>query len=430
MTDSWGNLARVNQQVHMQQQRGEALPAGQSLLPVGMRRSYGDVCTNDGGVVVDTTRLSKFIEFDRVNGILRCESGVTLWDILKLIVPHGWFLPVTPGTSFVTVGGAVANDVHGKNHHVAGSFGCFVRCLELHRSSGERLLCSEQQNTDYFAATIGGLGLTGLITWVELALKSVRNPDVHVESIEYGSYAEFIELSEAAEQSHEYHVSWVDCLARGSSAGRGVFLRANHLDSAVGKQRTPQRTSKSVPAVVGKGFPLINRFSLRAFNRLYLYRNSGKKNYDEAFEKYFYPLDALQDWNRIYGRNGFYQFQCVVPFASQQSIVELLNIISRSGQGSFLSVLKTMGSIQSCGMLAFSRPGVTLALDFPNLGARTRQLLQTLEDVVAEADGALYPAKDALMSGSIFRKSYPRYEAFAQYIDPAFSSDFWRRTQQ
>ncbi len=427
MTDSWGNLARVNQQVCAHLYRSEVLPEGESLLPVGMRRSYGDVCTNAGGVVVDTTRMSKFIGFDKESGTLTCESGTTLWEILKLIVPHGWFLPVTPGTSFATVGGAVANDVHGKNHHVVGSFGCFVRRFELRRSDGQVLQCDRNQNADYFAATIGGLGLTGLITWVELALKPVKNPDVHVESIEYGSYQEFLKLSESTEQTHEYHVSWVDCLARGARAGQGVFLRANHLDSKVEKVRKPQRSSKRVPAIVGKGVPLVNRFSLRAFNKLYLHRNKGVRNFDEVFEKYFYPLDALQDWNRIYGRKGFYQFQCVVPFTHKHAIVELLEIISVSGQGSFLSVLKTMGGISSPGMLAFSRPGVTLALDFPNLGTRTIALLHKLEGVVADAGGALYPAKDALMSGELFRASYPRYDEFTQYIDPAFSSDFWRR---
>ncbi len=427
MTNSWGNVNRGDQSVHSIQFITDDFPSGKSLLPIGMRRSYGDVCTNSNGSVIDSTRLSRFIRFDQVNGVLVCESGVTFWEILNLIVPYGWFLPVTPGTSFITIGGAVANDVHGKNHHVAGSFGCFVRSFGLRRSDGQVLLCDNVHNADYFAATIGGLGLTGLITWVEFSLKRAPNPDVHVESIEYRSYRDFLALSEATEKTHEYHVSWVDCLANGSSAGRGVFLRANHLSETLDSARKPTRTTRVVPAVVGKGWSLVNSVSLRLFNKLYLHRNSGTREYNEVFEKYFYPLDAIRDWNRIYGRKGFYQFQCVVPFENKLIITDLLELISKSGQGSFLSVLKTMGEIESPGMMSFSRPGVTLALDFPNLGTKTTDLFRTMELIVAHANGALYPAKDALMSVEMFKQSYPRCDEFSHYVDPAFSSDFWRR---
>lgn len=429
MSDSWGNLYQANEQRYPLTFRGTGLPEvnESSLLAVGRRRSYGDVGVNDGGAVLDATGLSRFIHFDLDNGILRCEAGVTLWEVLRLIVPKGWFLPVTPGTSFVTIGGALANDVHGKNHHGAGSFGCFVRRFELRRSDGEVLECDPHQNADYFAATIGGCGLTGLITWVEFSLKKIVNPSLDVESIAYSSYAEFLSLSADSEQSHEYNVSWIDCLASGADTGRGVFLRANHVETEFDLSAPLVRSERTVPLLIGKGFPLVNQLSLAIFNRLYLFKNRGRTSRAEPFGQYFYPLDSLLNWNRIYGRRGFYQFQCVVPLDNSQVIADVLGEISQSGQGSFLSVLKTMGDILSPGMISFPRPGVTLALDFPNRQAKTLALLSKLESMVVEAGGAIYPAKDAVMSGATFRQCYLRYEEFSKYIDPRFSSGFWRR---
>lgn len=429
MADSWGNLYSASQARYAIQRRTSAIPAvvEKTLLPVGRRRSYGDVCVNDGGAILDATPLSRFISFDPAHGVLRCESGVTLWQVLKLIVPHGWFLPVTPGTGFVTVGGSVANDVHGKNHHGSGSFGCFVRRFELCRSTGEVIECDPLNNADYFAATIGGCGLTGLICWVELSLKKIVNPGLEVESIPYSSYQEFLSLSDESEHSHEYNVSWIDCLASGTDTGRGVFYRANHVDHPYDLDNALERTDRSVPAILGKCFPLVNSLSLRMFNRFYLFKNRQRSLSVESFSQYFYPLDSLLNWNRIYGRNGFYQFQCVVPFDKQHAITDMLGEISQSGQGSFLSVLKTMGDIQSPGMISFPRAGVTLALDFPNHGDKTTRLLSRLEQVAVEAGGAIYPAKDAVMSGANFRQCYPRFEEFSKYVDPLFSSGFWRR---
>lgn len=429
MSESWGNLYQASEQRYPLTFRGAGIPDVNegSLLAVGRRRSYGDVGVNDGGAVLDATTLSRFISFDANNGILRCEAGVTLWEVLQLIVPKGWFLPVTPGTSFVTIGGALANDVHGKNHHGAGSFGCFVRCFELRRSSGEVLECHPHQNPDYFAATIGGCGLTGLVTWIEFSLKRIVNPGLNVESIAYSCYADFLSLSAESEPSHEYNVSWIDCLASGPDTGRGVFLRANHIETDFDLGETLGRSRRHVPALIGKGFPLVNQLSLLLFNRLYLFKNRGRSSHTESFSQYFYPLDSLLNWNRIYGRRGFYQFQCVVPLENSTVIADILGEISRSGQGSFLSVLKTMGDVLSPGMISFPRPGVTLALDFPNRQTKTTDLLGRLESMVVEADGAIYPAKDAVMSGATFRHCYPRHEEFSRYIDPKFSSGFWRR---
>lgn len=427
MSESWGNVVKPDQGIHPLDFVDDNLPDHPQLLAVGQRRSYGDVCTNHRGVVLDTSALTRFISFDSVRGRLRCESGVTLWQALLLIVPRGWFLPVTPGTSFVTVGGAVANDVHGKNHHVAGSFGCFVNCLALRRTDGTTLVCSRDDNAELFAATIGGLGLTGLILWVELDLKAIESSRLDVESIEYANFHEFLALSQEAEKTHEYHVSWVDCLGKSERRGGGVFFRANHRHGVRELDRELMRSRKTVPSLVGKGPPLINPLTLKLFNTAYRHQNRGQRSYTESAEKYFYPLDGLIGWNKIYGRRGFYQFQCVVPFEHSAAITELLAHIEQSGQGSFLSVMKTMGEIASPGMIAFSRPGVTLALDFPNKGKRTLQLFSTLEQIVVEAGGAIYPAKDAVMSAATFSAGYPGAEIFSRFIDPGMSSDFWRR---
>lgn len=434
-TNSWGNLYHGKQSVFAPHWRDEVLhDSSSTILAIGNRRSYGDVGVNMDQGVIDMMGLKRFISFDRESGVVCCEAGVTLREIADVTIPAGWFLPVTPGTSFASIGGAVANDVHGKNHHVVGSFGCHVRALELQRSSGELLICSQQQNTELFTATIGGCGLTGTIVWVELSLKRITNTTLNVESISYDSFEEFLRLSSESETSHEYCVSWTDCLARGSNVGRGVFFRANHVGREA-SYGTPgcihtdwwQHKGRSVPALIGKGFPLINPLSLRAFNALYTRVHAGTKSYVETFQKYFYPLDSLSNWNRIYGRRGFYQFQCVVSFANQSAIADILNHISTSGQGSFLSVLKTMGDTRSPGLMSFCRPGVTLALDFPNGGRKTLNLLSELECIVVEAGGAIYPAKDAVMTADTFRKCFPAIDEFKTHIDVAYSSDFWRR---
>lgn len=425
MSDSWGNLYRPNQSRVALDWRSDAIPAQEKLLAVGNRRSYGDVCINDGGTVVDISGLNKFISFDITNGVITCEAGATLWQVARLIVPAGWFLPVTPGTGFATVGGAVANDVHGKNHHAVGSFGCFVKSFGLRRSDQGDITCSATNNPELFAATIGGIGLTGTILWVEFSLKKITHSLMAVESIAYESYSEFVSLSEESEKSHEYCVSWIDCL---NTAGRGVFFRGKHaergnLNDSLGD------TARSVPSVVGAGFPLVNQLSLRLFNYFYMRGHSGTRVYDETMAKFFYPLDSLLHWNRIYGRRGFYQFQCVVPFQNASVLTDVLAKISEDKQGSFLSVLKTMGDVASPAMLSFCRPGVTLALDFPNRGSRTTSLLAVLEKMVIEADGAIYPAKDATMSAESFEKSFPRLAEFTPHIDPAYTSTFWQRVQ-
>ncbi|HLI07796.1 MAG TPA: FAD-binding oxidoreductase [Ktedonobacteraceae bacterium] len=400
---------------------------GAPVLPYAYGRSYGDSCLNEGGVVLDVSHLRRLLAFDEREGLLRCEAGVSLAEILAVMVPRGWFLPVTPGTKYVSVGGAIASDIHGKNHHRAGTFGCHVTCFELLRSSGERLLCSPTENSELFRATIGGLGLTGVILWAEFRLKPIANPLIEMERIRFASLEEFLELSEQSDRDYEYTVSWVDCLIGGKDSCRGIFMRGNHAPATARtvKQRTrlPLSVPLDLPALA------LNAFTVKAFNALY-YRSQVNRAVRKVvhYDPFFYPLDSIKDWNRLYGRRGFLQYQCVVPFeGGRESMRELLERIRRSGQGSFLTVLKTFGDVPSPGLLSFPRPGLTLALDFAYHGRETLQLLDELDAIVRQSGGAVYPAKDARMSAQSFQAYFPRWREFARYKDPQFSSSFWRR---
>jgi FAD/FMN-containing dehydrogenase len=400
---------------------------GQKILPYGLGRSYGDSCLNDGAVLLITTALNRFIALDNTSGILRCEAGVTLAEILSVVVARGWFLPVTPGTKFVTVGGAVANDVHGKNHHGDGTFGRYVKNFALLRSDGIRYLCSPTQNQDLFQATIGGLGLTGLILWVEFQLIPIHNPFLDAETVQCKNLSQFFELSQESEEKYQYTVAWIDCLARGRSLGRGIFIRGNHAHH-LEKRPPPPSDSQIIIPVEAPSF-LLNRFSIRAFNFLYYHKQrSPRVSQIVHLDPFFYPLDAIGKWNRLYGRRGFFQYQCVVPYEGQSSpIRRILETISQSGMGSFLAVLKVFGDKPSPGILSFPKKGITLALDFPNQGRDTLELLERLDQIVRANNGAVYPAKDARMSAASFQTYFPRWQEFAKYVDPHFSSSFWRR---
>lgn len=429
---SWGGYPTATQRRIGITSRMAVLPAFDgSALPRGNGRSYGDSCLNPGNTLLDARSLDRFIGFDAASGVLRCEAGTTLGDILALAVPQGWFLPVVPGTRHVTVGGAIANDVHGKNHHGAGSFGNHVAALELLRSDGQRLACSRSRNHEWFAATIGGLGLTGLITWAEIQLRRIPGPWMKCETIRFDGLDDFFELSRESADAYEYTVAWVDCLAQGRALGRGHFLRADH--AAGGDEqpaRGPSRGRLAMP--VTPPCSLVNRMSLRPFNWLYYHRVPRRRRQQIVhYTPYFHPLDGIGHWNRMYGPRGFLQHQCVLPGRdARDAVAALLSEISRGRTGSFLAVLKEFGSRPSEGMLSFPREGTTLALDFPNDGERVFALLDRLDRIVLEAGGAIYPAKDARMSPAMFRQGFPRWEAFSAFIDPRFSSGFWRRVTE
>lgn len=435
---AWGRLQNAPHHVislSQPEQVGATLARTRPGLAHGMGRSYGDVALNPGGTLWRTTGLDHFIAFDEANGLLTCEAGVLLKDIQRALLPRGWLLPVTPGTQLVTVGGAIANDVHGKNHHVFGTFGDHVRQLRLVRTDGNILDCGPAQNPDWFAATVGGLGLTGVITQATLQLRRVASPWLEAETIAYTSLEEFFQLADASEADWEHTVSWIDCLAGShdkpggkSSSARGIFLRANPAQTTA--QPLPQPPAERqwrmpfVPPV-----SLVNRLTLRPFNTAYYHLHQSRAGRRLVhYEPFLYPLDNLLDWNRMYGPRGFYQYQSVVPRAVGQDAVQaMLQAIRRAGEGSFLAVLKTFGNRQSVGMLSFAQPGVTLALDFPNRGARTLQLFELLDAIVREAGGRLYMAKDARMPRELFEAGYPRLTEFLRYRDPGISSALSRR---
>ena len=426
---SWGYIPPVEQKAMRPSWKDLHLDKNQNCwLPYGNGRSYGDSCLNSHGQLIDCRSLNKFINFDTKHGILQCEAGVTFNEILDTIIPTGWFLPVTPGTKYVTVGGAVANDVHGKNHHQDGTIGRYVLKFELLRSDGERLVCSPKNNHNLYNATIGGLGLTGLITWVEIKLIAINSSLLDVEILPFRGLQDFLALSEESNAQFKYIVAWLDCVADGKNFCRGLFMRANHRSvSEPDNFRNKKNSHLKVPV----NFPRwsINRHSIGAFNSFYYYvnkRKSGKLNV-QHYDSFFYPLDSIEHWNRIYGGQGFYQYQFVVPLSETRAMEEILRKIVSSGLGSFLAVLKEFGNLESPGMLSFPRPGICLALDFSNRGKFTLRILEELDELVIAAGGAVYPAKDLRMSATAFHAFYPQVSKFTNFIDPKFSSDFWQR---
>jgi FAD/FMN-containing dehydrogenase len=402
---------------------------GQSyMLPYGLGRSYGDSCINSDHIVLPFSDHNHLISFDSNTGLLRAEAGVSLGTILEVFVPQGWFLPVSPGTKFVTLGGAIANDIHGKNHHRAGTFGCHVSQFELIRSSGERLICSKDSNSELFCATIGGLGLTGLITWVELKLIPIRSPYLDTATIKFRNLDEFFDISAELDSSMDYSVSWVDCTAEGDSLGRGLFMAGNFSE----RTKTKHPPKLSIPFPCEAPSWLLNSLFMRSFNTIY-YNKQRQRRVDALthYEPFFYPLDAVLNWNRMYGKRGFFQYQFVIPFGNDRSVIkDIFARIAKSKRASFLAVLKTFGNISSPGLLSFPKEGVTLALDFPNQGTPTLQLLSELDAVVRDAGGSIYPAKDARMSPEMFKLSHPRLDEFLRWKDPQFSSSLWRRVME
>jgi FAD/FMN-containing dehydrogenase len=428
---SWGritNLPHHTQYLTNRLATSAQIKDSNNTIAFGMGRSYGDACLNPNGGLWLTRSLDKYISFDDQNGILECECGVLLKDIQRLFVPKGWMLPVSPGTQMITVGGAIANDVHGKNHHVFGSFADSLINIQIQRTTGEIINCGPYHQQEWFAATVGGIGLTGLILKATIQLRPVQSPWLNTETIAYESLEEFFELADNSEHDWEHTVSWIDCLSTSHNAtkntintkARGLFMRGNH--ALITDKNSPLENNKKFPFT--PPVSLVNNLSLQLFNKAYFAK--GKYNAGQGvqyYEKFFYPLDGLQGWNRMYGPKGFYQYQCVIPREQGlQAVKELLNQISMSGSGSFLAVLKTFGNRPSLGMLSFPMPGVTLALDFPNHNEVTLQLLNRLDAVVKQAGGRIYLAKDARMSKEMFEHGYSKYQDFIHFRDPGISS--------
>lgn len=392
-----------------------------------MRRSYGDSAYNSNHHTIDMTRLDRVLSFNPETGVIRAEAGLTIDQLLQIIVPTGWFVPTTPGTRYITLGGATANDVHGKNHHRVGTFGNWIKKIGIHRSDTGTQTACPSHNPDLFTATIGGLGLTGVILWVEIQLLRVGSSYLSTSVKPFNCLEDYFELSTQTSQTHEHSVAWVDCLSRGEGSERGLFNASNWLNDGLYEAHANVQNSK-MPFNLPSG--IMNRHSVRLFNQLYFARGAKKsKQITQHYGDVFHPLDAIANWNRLYGKRGFYQYQCVIP--SQHALTGIRKLIAQiaaSGQGSFLAVLKNFGDIRSPGLLSFPMPGTTLALDFPVAGKATHTLFNKLDSIVLDHGGRLYAAKDMRMTYTLFTQGLNQsINSFREQIDPGISSNLRRR---
>jgi FAD/FMN-containing dehydrogenase len=388
-----------------------------ALIARGNGRCYGDASL--AGVTVSTLKFDKILFFDRQNGIIQCQSGIVLDQLLEVIVPDGWFLPVTPGTKFVTVGGLVASDVHGKNHHVDGSFSRHILEMEVMMGDGESVVCSKEKNSDLFEATCGGMGLTGVIVLVKFQLKKIETSYIHQTTIRADNLAELLNLFE--ENKHfTYSVAWIDCLKKGKDFGRSILMLGEHatVDQLNDKQKQdplklPKKTAIAFPFYMPSW--LLNNFTMRLFNFFIYHKNFKKKKVSNVpYEPFFYPLDAILHWNRGYGKKGFVQYQFVVPLENKNGLIAILNKIAQKGWGSFLAVLKVFGEQKD--LISFPMEGYTLALDFP-VRDNLFEFLEELDKIVLEYNGRIYLSKDARMKSDTFWNGYSNAKKFASVIE-------------
>ena len=374
------------------------------IIARGNGRCYGDASLSEH--IFSTKRLNKFISFDRLNGIIECESGVLLADILEVVVPQGYFLYVTPGTKFISVGGAIASDVHGKNHHAEGCFSEYVIEFSLLNENGEVLKCSREENSEKFWSTIGGMGLTGIILSAKFKLKNIETAYIRQESIKAENLDEIFKLFEESE-FWTYNVVWIDCLQTGKNIGRSIMMRGEHaFKHQLPKklQENPLRLKKKFSPTVPFYFPnfVLNNLTVKLFNLLYFNKQRSKeiKNYID-YETFFYPLDAVNDWNKIYGKTGFIQYQMVIPKEKgKEGMKRILETIAKSGNGSFLAVLKLFGKNNPEAYNSFPFEGYTLALDF-KVNSKLKNLVEKLDAIVEEFGGRIYLTKDSMSKSSL-----------------------------
>ena len=415
----WGRYPRIAARVTAPRDVAgliAAMGAGR-VIARGNGRAYGD-----SAIGLDNTlhmaHFNRFLAFDTDTGTLTAEAGVLLADIVKAFLPRGWFPYVTPGTKYVTLGGMIAADVHGKNHHKDGSFGSYVEWVEVLTPEGSILRCSVDSNPEFFAWTVGGMGLTGVILRAAIRLRPVTSAWVRTSTHVAKNITRAIEIFETSEEA-TYSVAWIDCLQSGASLGRSVILLGEH--AGVADLPRARRASPLLPPDAGRvmipfDFPVwaLNRFAVRAFNATYYRRaRTGPREHVMECDRFFYPLDAVLGWNRIYGRHGFVQFQCVLPLPSaERGLRALLEAIAASGAGSFLAVLKRLGVQDS--RFSFPMAGYTLALDFP-VTQKTMALLDRLDSIAIDHDGGFYLAKDGRMSAQTFHRSDPRAAAYSEF---------------
>lgn len=427
---NWGNYPAMDSEVKsfsFDDQLQKLFSSTGHFIPRGNGRCYGDASL--APQTISTLHYNRILSFDTLNGIFECQSGITLDRILEVIVPKGWFLPVTPGTKFITVGGAVGSDVHGKNHHVDGSFSNHIIDMDVMVASGEILACSPELNSDLFDATCGGMGLTGMITRVRFRLKKIETSYVRQKQIKARNLEELIGMFDTY-KDYTYSVAWIDCLSKGDSFGRGIMMVGEHaaLNELNDRQRREPLKVAGKPRLT---FPfnipswVLNTATIRLFN-FAIYAKNRRREIDNvvSYEPFFYPLDAILHWNRGYGKPGFVQYQFVLPLRSREGLVRILRRISEKGMGSFLAVLKVFGHQHS--LISFPEEGYTLALDFP-VRPGLFEFLDELDQIVLDYGGRLYMSKDARMKPEVLIKGYPnleRFRAIVQKYNPSgkFSS--------
>jgi FAD/FMN-containing dehydrogenase len=436
--EAWGRLQREPAKVTQWTWEDQGWPQtekGETLLPWGLGRSYGDVCLNTGNTVCKMRGMRLIKNLNTAQGTITCSGGTSLEEILRATVPAGWFPPVVPGTKMVTAAGATANDIHGKNHHQQGTWGNHLTHLLLARSDTPTPIgCSPTQNKDLFEATIGGLGLTGIILETTIKLARIQNSQIDMESIPFGNLEEFMAVNQAS-SGWPYTVAWIDTMGGSNKTGSGIYLRGEHSKR---EGELKAHTEKPITVPLPEGWDpqwlnlLLNPWSLKTFNSLYKWKKRKQEKIHLPYNPFFFPLDSVTNWNRIYGPRGFHQYQCVLPAGKGEihATAEILHEVAASNQGSFLAVMKSFGATQSPGWLSFPMEGITLALDFPNKGQQTQNLLKRLDAIVRFCGGRLYPAKDARMSAEDFRFQYPKWQKLEALRDPKISSSFWRRTTQ
>lgn len=416
---NWGNYPVIEaneESFSFPGQLQSLLDRGESFIPRGNGRCYGDASL--ASTTISTLKFDKILFFDAETGIFECQSGLTLDQILEVIVPKGWFLPVTPGTKFITVGGAVASDVHGKNHHLDGSFSNHIIEMDIVLASKETLTCSSTLNTDLFEATCGGMGLTGIISCVKFQLKKIETSFIRQKQIKAGNLEELIRLFDEYYQ-YTYSVAWIDCLKKGSNFGRSILMLGEHAekkDLNEKQLKNPLQLPKNKQINFPFNLPswVLNSFTVKAFNFLFYSKNLKKEiNNVIGYEPFFYPLDAILHWNRGYGKNGFVQYQFVLPLEAKNGLIEILERISNKGLGSFLAVLKVFGKQES--IIAFPKEGYTLALDFP-VRPGLLEFLDELDQVVLRYGGRLYMSKDARMKPEVLQSGYPELDKFKEIV--------------